>query len=192
MEEICVTDISKFPEVVKVSEVEEDDELMWKMLSEATEISLKNLCEMRLAEGKKLEKDIIERTVTLSKNILKIEKYADTVEIEYKEKLNNRIKELLEDPSAIDESRIAQEVAIFADKSSITEEVVRFKSHINQLRDTIVSDDSIGRKMDFLIQEMNRETNTIGSKTSNINITNLVIDIKSELEKIREQIQNIE
>ena len=114
------------------------------------------------------------------------------VVIDYKEKLNNRISEILDNPSLIDENRLAQEVAIYADKSSITEEIVRFKSHIGQLRSTIVKDESIGRKIDFLIQEMNRETNTIGSKSSDLNITNLVVEIKSELEKIREQIQNIE
>lgn len=99
---------------------------------------------------------------------------------------------MLEDPSIIDESRLAQEVAIYADKSSITEEIVRFKSHIEQLKNTVVKNESIGRKIDFLIQEMNRETNTIGSKSSDLNITNLVVEVKSELEKIREQIQNIE
>ena len=111
---------------------------------------------------------------------------------EYREKLNNRISEILENPSIIDENRLAQEVAIFADKSSITEEIVRFRSHIEQLRKTVEKNDSIGRKIDFLIQEMNREVNTTGSKSSNINITNLVVEVKSELEKIREQIQNIE
>ena len=94
--------------------------------------------------------------------------------------------------SIIDENRLAQEVAIYADKSSITEEIVRFKSHIEQLKNTVVKNESIGRKIDFLIQEMNRETNTIGSKSSDLNITNLVVEVKSELEKIREQIQNIE
>ncbi len=99
---------------------------------------------------------------------------------------------MVDDPSVIDESRLAQEVAIFADKSSITEEIVRFKSHIDQLKKTVVKNESIGRKIDFLIQEMNRETNTVGSKSSDLNITNLVVEVKSELEKIREQIQNIE
>ncbi len=111
---------------------------------------------------------------------------------DYRSRLNQRIGEILENPALVDEARLAQEVAIYADKSSITEEIVRFRSHINQLRNTIVNDDSIGRKLDFLIQEMNREVNTIGSKSSAIDITNLVIQIKAELEKIREQVQNIE
>ncbi|MBC2575636.1 YicC/YloC family endoribonuclease [Peptostreptococcus canis] len=191
-QEIRIRDIARFPDVVTVSESEEDEEILWKMLAEATENCMKKLCEMRYIEGKKLETDILERSYLLEKNILEIEKLAYTVEIDYREKLQNRIADLLEDPGIVDEYRLAQEVAIFADKSSITEEIVRFKSHIVQLRNTIILDESIGRKMDFIIQEMNRETNTIGSKASNINITNLVIDIKSELEKIREQIQNVE
>ncbi len=191
-EEISATDIARFPEIITSTEAEDDEELLWNMLSEATEKSLKRLLEMREAEGKKLEKDILERTDLLEKYILDIEKFSDDIVDEYKEKLNSRISEILEDPSVIDESRLAQEVAIYADKSNITEEIVRFKSHIVQLRNTVKKDDTIGRKMDFLIQEMNRETNTIGSKSSNINITNLVIEVKAELEKIREQIQNIE
>lgn len=191
-DDIKVTDIAKFPDIITASESEEDEELLWDMLSEATEISLKKLCEMRTLEGEKLEEDILNRTVILEKAILDIEKYSDSVVKEYKDKLNGKISEILEDPSVLDESRLAQEVAIYADKSNITEEIVRFKSHINQLRNTVKKDDTIGRKMDFLIQEMNREVNTIGSKSSNIDITNLVIDVKAELEKIREQIQNIE
>ena len=124
--------------------------------------------------------------------INEIERLSDTVVADYRDKLNTRIKELLENPNEIDENRMAQEVAIYADKSSITEEIVRFNSHITQLKNTVVKDDSVGRKMDFLIQEMNREINTMGSKSSDINITNLVVEVKSELEKIREQIQNIE
>ena len=121
-----------------------------------------------------------------------VERFSDTVVEDYRSRLNQRIGEILENPALVDEARLAQEVAIYADKSSITEEIVRFRSHINQLRNTIVNDDSIGRKLDFLIQEMNREVNTIGSKSSAIDITNLVIQIKAELEKIREQVQNIE
>lgn len=178
-DDIKVTDIAKFPDIITASESEEDEELLWDMLSEATEISLKKLCEMRTLEGEKLEEDILNRTVILEKAILDIEKYSDSVVKEYKDKLNGKISEILEDPSVLDESRLAQEVAIYADKSNITEEIVRFKSHINQLRNTVKKDDTIGRKMDFLIQEMNREVNTIGSKSSNIDITNLVIDVKA-------------
>lgn len=189
---IELSDIYKFPDVIKATESEEDEDVLWNVLSSATKLCLNKLTDMRVIEGKKLEEDILSRTQTLEEVICKIEKLSETVEEEYRIKLNNRISELLDDPSILDENRLAQEVAIYADKSSIVEEIVRFKSHIIQLRDTVVKEDAIGRKLDFIIQEMNRETNTIGSKVSNIEITNYVIEIKSELEKIREQVQNIE
>lgn len=191
-DDISVMNVAKFPDIVKTEEKEEDEDEMWAMFKEALEIALDKLVEMRVAEGKKLEEDTLKRCDILSDYINQIEKLSDTVVEDYRDKLNTRIKELLENPNEIDENRMAQEVAIYADKSSITEEIVRFNSHINQLKNTVVKDDSVGRKMDFLIQEMNREINTMGSKSSDINITNLVVEVKSELEKIREQIQNIE
>ncbi|HGS9594228.1 TPA: YicC/YloC family endoribonuclease, partial [Clostridioides difficile] len=192
IDDISVMNVAKFPDIVKIEEKEEDEDLLWSMLNQAVEDALIKLREMRSEEGKKLAEDIAMRCDLLKNHIEEIEKYSSSVVEDYREKLNLRISELLDDPSIIDENRLAQEVAIYADKSSITEEIVRFKSHIGQLKNTIFKDDSIGRKIDFLIQEMNRETNTIGSKSSDINITNLVVEVKSELEKIREQIQNIE
>ena len=177
---------------MSVTEAEDDEEILWNALREASEKALMSLSNMRKEEGTKLEKDIIERSNLLEKYIDDVERFSDTVVEDYRSRLNQRIGEILENPALVDEARLAQEVAIYADKSSITEEIVRFRSHINQLRNTIVNDDSIGRKLDFLIQEMNREVNTIGSKSSAIDITNLVIQIKAELEKIREQVQNIE
>lgn len=191
-DDITVMNIAKFPDIIKCEEKEEDADLLWEMLKLALEESLKNLKEMRCEEGIKLSNDIDTRCDLLKDYIEDIEKYSYNVVNEYKEKLNSRIAEILENPSLVDENRLAQEVAIYADKCSITEEIVRFKSHITQLKKAIHKDESIGRKIDFLIQEMNRETNTIGSKSSDLNITNLVVEIKSELEKIREQIQNIE
>ena len=191
-QEINPVEISKFPEIVSVTEAEDDEEILWNALREASEKALMSLSNMRKEEGTKLEKDIIERSNLLEKYIDDVERFSDTVVEDYRSRLNQRIGEILENPALVDEARLAQEVAIYADKSSITEEIVRSRSHINQLRNTIVNDDSIGRKLDFLIQEMNREVNTIGSKSSAIDITNLVIQIKAELEKIREQVQNIE
>lgn len=191
-QEINPVEISKFPEIVSVTEAEDDEEILWNALREASEKALMSLSNMRKEEGTKLEKDIIERSNLLEKYIDDVERFSNTVVEDYRARLNQRIGEILENPALVDEARLAQEVAIYADKSSITEEIVRFRSHINQLRNTIVNDDSIGRKLDFLIQEMNREVNTIGSKSSAIDITNLVIQIKAELEKIREQVQNIE
>ena len=191
-EPISPVDIAKFPDVVKITEAEDDEEILWNMLSDATNKALENLCNMRIIEGKKLEKDILARADLLERSVCDLEKYTDTIEKEYKDKLYARISELLDDPKVVDEYRLAQEVAIYADKSNITEEIVRFKSHINQLRDTVTADESVGRKIDFLIQEMNREVNTMGSKSSDVSIANLVINMKAELEKIREQVQNIE
>ena len=192
VDDISVMNIAKFPDVIKTEEKEDDEDKLWSMLKVALENALLKLKEMRSEEGKKLAEDIQNRCDLLKNYIEDIEKYSYNVVIDDKEKLKNRISDMLEDPSIIDESRLAQEVAIYADKSSITEEIVRFKSHIEQLKNTVVKNESIGRKIDFLIQEMNRETNTIGSKSSDLNITNLVVEVKSELEKIREQIQNIE
>ncbi|MGL4913366.1 MAG: YicC/YloC family endoribonuclease [Romboutsia sp.] len=192
VDDISVMNVAKFPDVIKSEEKEEDEDLLWSMLKQAVEEALVRLKDMRNEEGKKLADDVIMRCDLLKNYIEDIEKYSYNVVIDYKEKLNTRINELVEDPSIIDENRLAQEVAIYADKASITEEIVRFRSHIEQLKKTIVKDESIGRKIDFLIQEMNRETNTTGSKSSDLNITNLVVEMKSELEKIREQIQNIE
>ncbi len=191
-EPISPVDIAKFPDVVKITEAEDDEEILWNMLSDAANKALENLCNMRIIEGKKLEKDILARADLLERSVCDLEKYTDTIEKEYKDKLYARISELLDDPKVVDEYRLAQEVAIYADKSNITEEIVRFKSHVNQLRDTVTADESVGRKMDFLIQEMNREVNTMGSKSSDVSIANLVINMKAELEKIREQVQNIE
>ena len=191
-EPISPVDRAKFPDVVKITEAEDDEEMLWNMLSDAANKALENLCNMRIIEGKKLEKDILARADLLERSVCDLEKYTDTIEKEYKDKLYARISELLDDPKVVDEYRLAQEVAIYADKSNITEEIVRFKSHINQLRDTVTADESVGRKMDFLIQEMNREVNTMGSKSSDVSIANLVINMKAELEKIREQVQNIE
>ncbi len=191
-DDISVMSIAKFPDIVKCEEKDEDEELYWSMLKQALDTTLQKLGQMRQEEGLKLAQDTLDRCNTLSNLLDEIEKYSDTIVDEYKEKLNNRVNDILENPNIVDENRLAQEVAIFADKSSITEEIVRFRSHIEQLRKTVKKNDSIGRKIDFLIQEMNREVNTTGSKSSNINITNLVVEIKSELEKIREQIQNIE
>lgn len=191
-DDITVMNIAKFPDIIKSEEKEEDEDLLWSMLKVALDDCLVKLKDMRKEEGIKLSNDIDMRCDLLKDYIEQIENYSYNVVNEYKEKLNNRIAEILDDPSLVDENRLAQEVAIYADKCSITEEIVRFKSHILQLKKTIHKDESIGRKIDFLIQEMNRETNTIGSKSSDLNITNLVVEIKSELEKIREQIQNVE
>ena len=192
IDDVSIMNIAKFPEVVKLEEKEENEEVIWTALEKAIVDALEKLSIMRNEEGAKLAQDIRYRCDLLKGHIDKIKLSSDNVVLEYKDKLTNRIKELLGDSILIDENRLIQEVAIYADKSSITEEIVRFNSHIDQILKTLKAKDSIGRKIDFIIQEMNREVNTIGSKSSNLKITELVVEIKSELEKIREQIQNIE
>ena len=147
--------------------------------------------DMKDAEGEKILQDLLQRIKNIEATTLEISKLSTGLIEEYVVKLESRIKELL-DTKDIDKSRIAQEVVIYADKCSVEEEITRLKSHIEQFRRFVKSNEPVGKKLDFLIQEMNRETNTIGSKANNLEITNKVIELKTELENIREQIQNIE
>lgn len=184
--------LCSFPEVLKVEKREENKNEIWECLEVALDEAINNMMDMRINEGIELAKDIKTKSENILKMVKKIEERSDLVVIEYQEKLGERIKELLKDEIVLDENKLANEVAFFADKSNINEEIVRLYSHINQLITSLKSDESIGRKLDFLIQEMNREINTIGSKTSDLEICNYVIEVKSELEKIREQVQNVE
>lgn len=180
------------PEIVKV-DVNEDEEELLKEFEIVLNKAIDNLKVMREEEGRHLTTDIIEKSHKLNDIFSNIENRSGAVVIEYKEKLTERINELLKDTEVtIDETRLATEVAIFADKSAIDEEIVRFKSHVSQLIKTLELDEPIGKKLDFIVQEMNREVNTIGSKANDLVITNSVIELKNEIEKIREQIQNIE
>ena len=190
---IRTMDLLKFPDVIAVAENEFDEQEILELLYTATRQAVSEMVEMRKKEGQALSKDISARCKILSENILHIESFADTLEEEYQEKLMEKMTVLLQKMSQnIDEQRIIQEAAILADRSSITEEIIRFKSHIAQLLDSLEKSEPIGRKLDFIIQEMNREVNTIGSKSDKINILDKVVMLKSELEKIREQVQNIE
>lgn len=152
---------------------------------------LGNLVQMRSIEGNKMAEDLVARIQEINKKVEEISSLSTGLIEEYVVKLEGRIKEILKSQD-VDESRLAQEVVIYADKCSIEEEVTRLKSHISQFEKLLKTEEAIGKKLDFIIQEMNRETNTIGSKANNLEITNGVIDIKTELENIREQIQNIE
>lgn len=190
---IRTMDLLKFPDVIAVAENEFDEQEILELLNTATRQAVSEMVEMRKKEGQALSKDISARCKILSENILHIESFADTLEEEYQEKLMEKMTVSLQKMSQnIDEQRIIQEAAILADRSSITEEIIRFKSHIAQLLDSLEKSEPIGRKLDFIIQEMNREVNTIGSKSDKINILDKVVMLKSELEKIREQVQNIE
>jgi uncharacterized protein (TIGR00255 family) len=191
-DDISVSILSKFPDVFIIESREEDEDEIWQCLRSAVTKAVEMLMEMRLAEGEKLAEDIVGRCDYIGNIMRTIEKKNPEIIQEYKNKLRDRINEILEDAIQIDDSRLSMEVAIFADKSSIAEEIVRLYSHFEQLKKSLKEQQPIGRKLDFLIQEMNREINTIGSKSSNLEIVNYVVEIKSELEKIREQVQNIE
>ncbi|SDD41132.1 YicC/YloC family endoribonuclease [Sporomusa acidovorans] len=185
--------ISKYPEVLKVVEVSEDVEQLWPKLATAINDAISNLMKMREAEGTNIEHDLLARIDKLNLLIAAIEDRAPQILVEYREKLLSRIRELLASVGADpDESRLLQETAIFADRTNFTEEIVRLKSHLSQFHTTVRSSEAVGRKLDFIVQEINRETNTIASKANDSTIANIVVEIKSEIEKIREQIQNIE
>ncbi|MDR5658330.1 YicC/YloC family endoribonuclease [Serpentinicella sp. ANB-PHB4] len=190
--DICVSTFIKFPDILKIEDKVEDKDQVWKAFQNGLEDSLDKLILMRKEEGNKLKEDLLMRVEYMSNLINEVNQRGEIVLLEYKTKLTKRIAEILDDDIQIDDNRLAMEVAIYADKSNVTEEVVRLSSHIKQFEKSLDQTDSVGRKLDFIIQEMNREVNTIGSKTNDIIISNIVVELKSELEKIREQVQNIE
>jgi len=188
--DLNVIDISKLPEILKIED-EQDEELIENELMIAVNDALDKFVSMREIEGAKLIEDIQKRIYLIQDKVKEITKYSGTLVEEYMKKLQIRVKELMNNQE-IDENRLMQEIVIFSDKSSIEEELTRLQSHISQFLELIKQSSPIGKKIDFLIQEINRETNTIGSKANSLEITNLVIEIKTEVENIREQIQNIE
>lgn len=191
--DITLQFLSTLPDVMKAVPDVEDEDAIYKNLEIPVREAAKKLDEMRTLEGAKLAEDIIKRGDYIRNRVKEIEERSPEVTKAYTEKLRDRIKELIGSNVTIPEDRILVEAAIFADKCSITEELVRLDSHIIQLNSIISkSNQPDGKKLDFLVQEMNREANTIGSKANDIEITNQVLEIKSEIEKIREQVQNIE
>jgi len=188
---IRAMEVSKMPDVLNVQIEEDSLEIIWNELSECLEIALDNFIDMRSIEGNKIKKDISLRLEKVQQNVDGICKNSSGLIEEYVVKLENRIKEILK-TDIIDQARIAQEVVIYSDKCSIEEELTRLSCHIDQFKNLIESDEKVGKNLDFIIQEMNREINTIGAKSGSLEITNLVIDTKTILEDIREQIQNIE
>ena len=188
--DVNVIDITKFPEVLKIEDEDIEDIISVEIMN-ALDEALNNFVEMRTIEGTKLVEDIEQRVHIVSRKVEEIKGFSSTLVEEYMTRLEQRVKELMKD-KIVDETRLAQEIVIFSDKSSIEEELTRLDSHIGQFLSLLKESSPIGKKFDFLVQEMNRETNTIGSKANSIEITNRVIDIKTEIENIREQIQNIE
>ena len=191
IDNINIMDVAKFPDVLNIRIDEEAEEVIEKELFTALDSAINSFLDMRQKEGSKIKVDLENRIEVIKQKIEQISSISAGLVDEYIVKLETRIKELLK-TDVVDQTRLAQEVVIYSDKCSVEEEITRLKSHISQFLNLLNENIAIGKKLDFLIQEMNRETNTIGSKANNLEITNFVVDIKTELENIREQIQNIE
>ena len=191
LDDTTVSTISRYSDIFTIHKSPEDEDLIWASVKEATDKAVESFLTMRENEGQRLKEDVEERAKTILNLVAKVEERSPQTVAEYQQKLQTRLEEMLHD-SNIDEQRLLTEAAIFADKVAVAEETVRLRSHIDQLNTMLESGEPVGRKLDFLVQEMNREANTIGSKAVDSQIAYLVVDIKAEIEKIREQIQNIE
>jgi len=189
--DVRASSLSRYPEVLVMEEQSVDEEELWKGLSKAINQAAEGFVESRIKEGENLKNDLIEKLEFMLERVGMIEERAPQIIADYKNRLEEKGRDLLEDPK-IDENRLLMEVTIFADKVCVDEELVRLKSHIETTKNALVEGGGIGRKLDFIAQEMNREANTILSKTSDLEVSNWAIELKTEIEKVREQIQNIE
>ncbi len=190
-DDLTAFSVARFSDVLSISKAPVDEDELWEKVSPVVSEALNSFISMRVTEGKKLCEDVLSRADKILENVSYIEERSPETVKAYSEKLLERMKNVLGD-TQIDESRILTEAAVYADKVAVAEETVRLRSHIEQLHELMNSDAAVGRKIDFLVQEINREANTIGSKAQDVDIARRVIDIKAEVEKIREQIQNIE
>ena len=190
-DDVTVTTLSKLPDVLGSERIEQDAEAMTRDVLAVFDKACDGFDQMRLREGEKLAEDVRSRCAAIERMVGEVETRSPERVKEYREKLLTRMKEVLADTS-IDETRILTEAAIYADKTAVDEETVRLRSHLHQMDGMLQETQPIGRKLDFLVQEMNREANTIGSKANDVAMARIVVDIKSEIEKIREQVQNIE
>jgi len=190
-DDLSLSNLLRFPDTFNIQKNVDDEEEIWNAVSEVASEALEKFISMREAEGQRLKKDVLTRSGYILENVAKVEKFSPETVENYRNRLYQKLKEVLESTD-IDTQRILTEAAIFADKIAVDEETVRLRSHVSQLEGLFDSDEAIGRKLDFIVQEMNREVNTIGSKCQDVNITKIVVEMKSEIEKIREQIQNIE
>ena len=189
--DVRVSSLSRYPDVLTLEEQTVDTDELWGVLEEALHKASEQFVETRLVEGENLKNDLISKLDGMLEAVDFIEKRSPEILVEHRQRLEAKVKELLRD-STIDESRIITETTIFADKICVDEEIVRLRSHITSTRKALVEGGSIGRKLDFIAQEMNREANTILSKANDLEVANRAIDLKTEIEKVREQIQNIE
>lgn len=183
--------LAKYPEVVTIEEVQQDEEVWWELLEAALRQAAEKFVETRTIEGANLKRDLLGKLDQMAADVTFIEERSPQIIAEYRSKLEEKVKEFLED-STIEENRISAEVTLYADKIAVDEEIVRLQSHISSMTDVLESDESIGRKLDFMAQEMNREANTILSKSSDVDLADHAIELKTNVEKVREQIQNIE
>lgn len=190
-DDISVMSVSRFPDIFRMEQKEEDEEKLWCAVKSVAEKALDEFCNMRLREGERIRQDLEARVEYMRSLTAKVEKRSPETVSEYKEKLYAKIKEVLADRE-VDEARVLTEVAIFADKVAVNEETVRLASHFDEFYTIMASDEPAGRRLDFLIQEINREINTTGSKANDIEIARYVVELKGETEKLREQVQNIE
>ncbi len=190
-DDVRVSTLSRYPEVFSMEEQEIDEAGIWKDLERALRMAAEAFVESRVKEGENLKRDLLDKLEGMLLHVAYIEDNSQKIIEEYKEKLQAKVRDLMED-SRIDEGRLLMEVTLFADKICVDEEIVRLKSHIEMVKNTLLAGGSIGRKLDFIVQEMNREANTILSKTTDLEISNRGIELKTEIEKVREQIQNIE
>lgn len=189
--DIRVSTLSRYPEVFSMEEQEIDEEGIWKGLEKSVTLAAEAFVESRVKEGENLKADLLEKLDGMLSHVAYIEENAPKIIDEYKQKLQGKVRDLMED-NRIDENRLLMEVTLFADKICVDEEIVRLKSHIEMVKNTLMEGGSVGRKLDFIVQEMNREANTILSKSTDLEISNRGIELKTEIEKVREQIQNIE
>ncbi len=190
-DDVSTMALARMPDVLKTKPVEMDEEAVWEAVKTVAEQAIDKFVAMREVEGDKLKADVLSRADTILEKVAIVEERNPQTVKDHMEKVEKRMRELL-DTATVDESRLLTEAALFADKIAVAEETVRLRSHIDQLHTLMNSKETVGRKLDFLVQEMNRESNTIGSKAQDLELARVVVDIKAELEKIREQIQNIE
>ncbi|MBP3602860.1 MAG: YicC family protein [Lachnospiraceae bacterium] len=189
--DVRVSGLSRYPEVLTMEEQTIDEEALWQLLDKAIKGASEGFVQTRIKEGNNLKNDLIDKLDGMLSHVDFITERSPQIITEYKQKLEDKVKELLED-AKVDENRLLMEVTIFADKVCVDEELVRLRSHIETTKETLIAGGSIGRKLDFIAQEMNREANTILSKSNDLEISNRAIELKTEIEKVREQIQNIE
>ena len=190
-DDISVSSVARFPDIFTVHKAQEDEDEVWQSVLPVLDCAMESFMNMRLSEGARMKEDVLSRSQTILSIVDQIDEQSPRTVAQYRQKLEERLRELLESAS-VDEQRLLTEAAIFADKTAVAEETVRLRSHFTQLQKFMEAGEPVGRKIDFILQEMNREANTIGSKVQNAPLAHLVVEIKSELEKIREQIQNIE